>query len=84
MALSPERGSIDPEGYRDELRHGKFSLSEEEREKIRKEALAQGKDPEEAVRAAEQRMEEATARKREQQAEEARKELEDEAGRQLT
>lgn len=66
----------DPQAAMEELKHGKFSMTGEEREQITKKALAKGRDPEEALREYEERLAQATARIRESQKEEAIKDLE--------
>ncbi len=63
------------ESAKEELFYGKYSLTESEKDEIRRKAEAEGRDPEEAVKAEEARMAAATARLREQQAEEAVKRL---------
>lgn len=66
----------DPQAAMEELKHGKFSVTNEERERITKRALAEGRDPEEALREHEERLAQATARLREKQKEDAIKDLE--------
>lgn len=61
----------DPQAAMEELKHGKFSMTDEERERITKGALAEGRDPEEALREHEERLAQATARLREKQKEDA-------------
>ena len=51
-------------GYMEELKLGKFSLSDSERKKIIEDAKAKGTDPEAAVSQAEERMEQATKKLR--------------------
>lgn len=63
------------EGAREELLYGKYSLTDKEKEEIRKRAEETGQDPEAAVKAAEERMKTATARLREKQAADALKHL---------
>lgn len=60
-----------PQAAMEELKHGKFSMTGEEKEQITKKALAEGKDPEEALREHEERLAQATARLREKQKEDA-------------
>lgn len=67
---TPDEAAKDKE-RREELIYGKYSLTESEKAEIRRQAKEAGQDPEEAVRAAEKRMEAATKRLREKQAEEA-------------
>lgn len=73
----------DPQAAMEELKHGKFSVTNEEKERITKEALAAGKDPEEALREHEERLAQATARLREKQKEEAISDLERDMNRQF-
>lgn len=73
----------DPQAAMEELKHGKFSMTNEERERITKEALAEGKDPEEALRQHEERLAQATARLREKQKEDAINDLERDMNRQF-
>lgn len=67
--------SAESKGGKESLAHGKFALTESEKAEIRRRAEAAGEDPEEAVRTEEERMEAATARLREKQAEEAVEQL---------
>ncbi len=66
----------DPQASMEELKHGKFSITEEEREQITKKALAEGRAPEEALREHTERLAKATERLREKQKEEAISDLE--------
>ena len=66
----------DPLAAMEELKHGKFSMTDDEREQITKKALAEGRDPEEALREHEERLAKATERLREKQKEEAIGDLE--------
>ena len=70
----PEKN--DPLAAMEELKHGRFLITDEEREQITKKALAEGRDPEEAIREHEERLAKATERLREKQKEEAIKDLE--------
>jgi len=73
----------DPLAAMEELKHGRFSITGEEREQITKKALAEGRDPELAIREHEERLAEATGRLREKQNEEAIKGLEREMNKQF-
>lgn len=66
----------DPIAEMEELKYGRFSVPDEEKERITKKALAEGKDPELALREHEERLAEATNRIRKQQTDEAIKDLE--------
>lgn len=65
-----------PDGM-EELRLGKFSPFPEEIERVRKEAEARGEDPDLAEKRFRQKLDEATARLRTSQQEEALKSLEE-------
>ena len=73
----------DPQAAIEELKHGRFSTTTEEKERIFKKALAEGRDPEEAIREHEERFAEATGRLREKQKEEAIGDLERETNKQF-
>ncbi|MDO8574804.1 MAG: hypothetical protein Q7R61_00800 [bacterium] len=66
----------DPVAVMEELKYGRFSMTDEEREQITKKAIDEKKDPKEAIREYEERMVQATGRLRKEQSEEAIKELE--------
>ena len=66
----------DPIAEMEELKYGRFSMPDEEKEQIIKKALAEGKDPQEALREHEEKLAKATGRIREDQKEEALKNLE--------
>lgn len=66
----------DPIAAIEELKYGRFSMTDEEREQITKKAQTEGKDPQEALREYEERMIQATGRLRKEQSEKAVKELE--------
>lgn len=76
-------GKKDPVAAMEELKHGKFSMTGEEKERITREALAEGRDPEEALRGHEERLAQATARLREKQKEDAINDLERDMNRQF-
>lgn len=61
----------DPLAAMEELKYGKFSMTDEEKEQITKKALAEGKNPEEALREHEERMAKATGNLRKEQRKEA-------------
>ena len=73
----------DPLAAMEELKHGRFSMTDEEREQITKKALVEGRDPEEALREHEERLAKATERLREKQKEEAIGDLEREMNEQF-
>jgi len=73
----------DPLAAMEELKHGKFSMTDEEREQITKKALVEGRDPEEAIREHEERLAKATERLREKQKEEAISDLERDMNKQF-
>ncbi len=66
----------DPIAAMEELKYGKFSITDEEREQITKKAIDEGRDPEKTLREYEERLAQATGRLRKEQSEEAVKELE--------
>lgn len=66
----------DPLAAMEELKYGKFSISDEEKEQIIKKAIALGKDPEKALQEQKERFAKATGRLREEQKEKAIKDLE--------
>lgn len=74
-------GKKDPQAAMEELKHGKFSVTNEEKERITKQALIEGKDPKEALREHEERLAQATARLREKQKEEAIRAFEKESNK---
>lgn len=74
--MPQEKQKPDAVGAMEELKAGKFSMTVEDRERITREAKEQGKDPEEALRAHEEKLIRATGRIRAAQAEEAIKSLE--------
>ena len=61
----------DPIADMEELKHGRFTMPDEEKKRKVKEAIAEGRDPEEALREHEERLAEATGRLREKEREEA-------------
>ncbi|MDP3947512.1 MAG: hypothetical protein Q8Q41_02375 [bacterium] len=71
-----EQQKPDPVGTMEELKAGKFSMTAEDRERITREAREQGKDPEEALRAHQEKLNQATEHLRAYQAKEAVKSLE--------
>ena len=73
----------DPQAAMEELKHGRFRVTAEEKERITRQALAEGRDPEEAIREHEERFAEATGRLREKQKEEAIGDLEREMNKQF-
>ena len=76
---NPEDKTIeepDGKGHIEELRHGQFSSSPEEIQRVRKEAKEQGKDPDLAERQFRKKLDVATARLRMIQQEEALRSLE--------
>ncbi len=66
----------DPIAEMESLKYGRFSIMDEEKENITKKALAEGKDPELALREHEESLAKATDRIRKRQAEKAIKGLE--------
>lgn len=66
----------DPLAAMEELKYGRFSVPADEKEKIIKKALAEGKNPELSLREHEERLAKANARLREGQKEEAISKLE--------
>ncbi|MEK7198282.1 MAG: hypothetical protein AAB648_02345 [Patescibacteria group bacterium] len=73
----------DPLAAMEELKYGRFSMSDEEKKQIIKKALAEGKDPQEALREHEEKLAKATGRIREDQKEEALKNLERDINKQF-
>ena len=73
----------DPSAAMEELKHGRFSMTDEERERITKKAVAEGRAPEEAIREHEERLAKATERLREKQKEEAISDLERDMNKQF-
>lgn len=73
----------DPQAHVEELKYGRFSVPAEEKERIIKKAIADGKDPEETLREHEERLARATGRLREGQKEEAIKDLERDMNKQF-
>ncbi|GEM_PF-3594797 len=73
----------DPIAVRQELEYGKFSMPDEEKKRKVKEAIAEGRDPEEALREHEERLAQANARLRENDKEEAISGLEREMNKQF-
>lgn len=67
----------------EELKHGRFSMTDDEKERIKEKALAENRDPEDALREHEKRLEIATGRLREKQKEDAIKELERDMNKQF-
>lgn len=68
----------------EELKYGRFTMPEDEKQKIIEKAQAEGRDPEEALREHEKRLAQATGRIREKQKEEAIEKLEQEMNKQFT
>ncbi len=73
----------DPIAAMEELKHGRFSMPDEEKKRKVKEAIAEGRDPEEALREHEERLAQATGRVREKQKEEAIADLERDMNKQF-
>ena len=73
----------DPRDYMEELKYGRFSMPDEEKNRIIKKAQAEGRDPEEALREHEERLAQATGRVREIQKEESIEGLEREMNKQF-
>jgi|SRR3989344_3976858 len=74
--MPQEKQKPDPIGAMEELKAGKFSMTAEDRERITREAREQGKDPEEALHAHQEKLDQATGRLRASQSEEAVRSLE--------
>ena len=73
----------DPQAYMKELKHGRFTMPEDEKQQIVEKARAEDRDPEEALREHQARLDAATGRLREKQKENAISDLEREMNRQL-